>query len=135
MREEAVKYHAARLPELVAMADQIRQMYDTRHSIATVGISTKAQPGTLSPVEKALHAIDAQRDHLAEQMAQYFREEEEITQWLEALPDPIMKTIIRAHFLTGKSWAETALIVYGRGSSADSVRVYYRRHKAEIYES
>lgn len=135
MREETVKQHAARLPELVAMADQIRQMYDTRRAIVSAGGGAKPQPGMVSPIEKALQEIDAQRERLADAMAAYFREEKKITEWLETLPDPIIKTIIRARFLTGKSWAETAAIVYGRGSSADSVRIYYNRHKAFVYES
>lgn len=132
MLEEIVKNHRMKEKDLIAIADGIEKLYDTRHSLSYSGV--KLQPGK-STVERAIEKIDNQREYLADQMENYFKEDEEIEKWLaESVKNQVMKTIIRARFLNGKSWKETSRIIYGRYAHEDQARDYYRRHKHEIYE-
>ncbi len=134
MTEEIVRNHRKRLPEIIALSDAIKQLYDTRHSVSFAGSGAKYQTDGRSVIEKALEKIDSQRDRMANQIVQYFTEKEEIDAWLKTIPDPIMKTIVISHLMNGNTWDETGRIIYGRRGLADSTRVYYRRHKSEIFE-
>ena len=128
MKEITVTNHRDKLPELIALSDQIRQASELQRSFSELKESGGGYAAAMAEAE-----LIKQREHLAEQIEQYFTEEKEIDIGLSDITDPIIKTIIRARYLNGESWENTAAIVYGPGSSADSVRVYYRRHKGKIY--
>lgn len=129
MKESAVVHHRDKLPELMALSDQIRQANELHRSFSELKESGGGYAAAMAEAE-----LIKQREHLAAQIERYFTEEKEIEEWLLSITDPIMKTIIRARYLNGESWESTAAIVYGPGSSADSVRVYYRRHKGKVYQ-
>ena len=130
MKESTVTNHRGRLPELMALSDQIRKAFEMYKNFSELKGSGGGHAAAMAEAE-----LIKQRETLAAQIEQYFTEEKEIETWLcDAVTDPIMRTIIRARYLNGESWAGTAAIVYGTGSSEDSVRIYYGRHKGKIYQ-
>lgn len=135
MTEEIVIKHWEKMKAIIEACKEIEMLYDTRHAI-TIGIEKTIQRTRRTPVENALYRIEAKKAELKQDIDSYYKEHEEIEKWLsESVQDPIMKNIIRMKFLTGKSWADVAAVVYGDYKCADIARIYYRRHKAAIYES
>lgn len=135
MREETIKKHWKQIKDILDLSQEIKQLYDTRHAISFYAVKMKRQREK-SPVENAIFKIDEKHSELKQKIQSYYAESAEIETWLRgSVHDPIMKAIIRQRFLTGKSWAEVAITIYGKGTTADIARIYYSQHKAEIYES
>ena len=134
MKESTVKNHRKKLLEAESIKQEIIALYDTRKAV-TFDKEIFQGFAAVSPTEKAVFQLDRLKAHLVDIVRSYVAEEEAITIWLESIPDPVIRSIIRSRFLAGKTWAETAKAIYHR-NDPDTVRVQYNRYKKKhhIYE-
>ena len=79
-----------------------------------------------SPVERALERIEHLNEIREELVKEYWSVVDEVEAWLETLEDGKAVSIIRIHFVCGKSWEETAQIVNGN-RRGETVRIYVYR--------
>lgn len=65
------------------------------------------------PTAAAFHRIEADRERLSRKMAELEEMKSRIDLWLDDLEDQHISAILRWHFILGKSWRETAALMYG----------------------
>lgn len=109
-------------------ADQIRLIrkqlsasYNTYHSPRFDGI--KPTSGYSDPVTEALHKIDKLSDQLSECCRFMIAFEDDLMQ----IPDSLLRTIIRSHYLLGYSWAKCSKEIL-ECNNPDSARIRLFRY-------
>ena len=60
-------------------------------------------------------------------LAEQEKEAERIMEWIETLEDPLIKVIMHARYIRGKSWTAVAMAV-GGGNTPDSIRMLHNRY-------
>lgn len=122
--EELEQYRGLRA-EAAALQAEIWALHDTYHSPALSGIgghgSTPSDP-TSSAVMKVLDLekkLQAKQKQIADLM-------ESIEQWLDAVKDPEIRSIVRWHYMLGLTWKQTSAEVYGMPSYYNARAVFLR---------
>ena len=108
--------------EITAVQREIEGLYNTYHSPALGKTGSASQhPGdpTAQTVQKII-ALQKKYNVMLTQMADH---RDQINIWLCGLADPEIKSIIRWHYLCGKTWNRTSGLVYGNNN-------YYNARKA-----
>ena len=108
--------------EITAVQRAIDGLYNAYHSPALSKTGSASQhPGdpTAQTVQKII-ALQKKYNTMLTQMADH---RDQINIWLCGLSDPEIKSIIRWHYLCGKTWNRTSGLVYGNNN-------YYNARKA-----
>ena len=98
--------------EITAVQREIEGLYNTYHSPALNKTGSAPQhPGdpTAQTVQKII-ALQKKYNTMLTQMADH---RDQINIWLCGLSDPEIKSIIRWHYMCGKSWKQTSGLIYG----------------------
>ena len=67
-------------------------------------------------------------EDLRQQKAHLIHKQERIEQWVDSITDLTVSAIIQLHFLSGKTWKQTAVQLYGyRYADGESCRKYVQR--------
>lgn len=112
--------------EIKAVQQEIEGMYNTYRSPAFEKIgSSPLSPGdpTLEAVQKIM-ALQQKYNRMLNDMAD---RRDLVNAWLVSLDNGEIKSIIRWHYLNGKSWKQTSGLVYGdRSNERNAYRVIRR---------
>ena len=112
--------------EISAVQREIESMYNTYRSPAFEKIgSSPLSPGdpTSEAVQKIM-SLQAKYNAMLNDMAD---RRDRVNAWLIGLADGEVKSIIRWHYLNGKSWKQTSGLVYGgRSNERNAYRVIRR---------
>lgn len=108
--------------EIRAVQQEIEGMYNTYRSPAFEKIgSSPLSPG--DPTSEAVQKIMALQRKYNSMLTEMADRRDRVNAWLVELDDPEIRSIIRWHYLNGKSWKQTSGLVYGANS-------YYNARKA-----
>jgi hypothetical protein len=101
--------------EIRAVQQEIEGMYNTYRSPAFEKIGqSPLSPG--DPTFEAVHKVmQLQRKYNA-MLTEMTDRRDRVNAWLVELDDPEIRSIIRWHYLNGKSWKQTSRLVYGANS-------------------
>ena len=112
--------------EIKAVQREIENMYNTYRSPAFEKIGSSPQHAgdpTADAVRKII-GLQAKYNSMLNDMAD---RRERVKAWLVSLDDGEIKSIIRWHYLCGKSWKQTSGLVYGgRSNERNAYRVIRR---------
>ena len=112
--------------EISAVQREIESMYNTYRSPAFEKIgSSPLSPGdpTSEAVQKIM-SLQAKYNAMLNDMAD---RRDRVNAWLIGLDDGEVKSIIRWHYLNGKSWKQTSVLVHGgRSNERNAYRVIRR---------
>ena len=109
---EMLKQYSAMKAEQKQIEDQIRSLYLPITSIHYGDIvGGSSTPG--DPTHNAVMRINELKQHLEELSNELSIKTREIEDWMQTLQDYELRAIIRAHYINGKTWAQTAKEVYG----------------------
>lgn len=117
--------------EIRSFKEMISSLYDTSHAIPIGSVSHGTQPS--DPTAAAAFRIMALQEQLKEKEAQLAERVQVIEAWVEQLPDPEIRSIVRMHFISGLTWNQTAQRIY-HNATGDGVRKYFKRW-ARQYEA
>jgi hypothetical protein len=113
--EELRKVRALKLNAEI-IAEELNALYFPYVSpFAPKGEGSNPNRGS-DPTPRAVERIDRKRKELEEVMNAYTEKVCEIEEWLKTIEDLELSGIIRTHYILGKSWKNTAKIVYGYAS-------------------
>ena len=108
--------------EIRAVQQEIEGMYNTYRSPAFEKIgSSPLSPG--DPTSEAVHKITTLQQKYNRMLTEMADKRDRINAWVAELDDREIRSIIRWHYLNGKSWKQTSKLVYGANS-------YYNARKA-----
>lgn len=112
--------------EIQAVQREIEGMYNTYRSPAFEKIGSSPQHAgdpTADAVRKIMD-LQAKYNAMLNEMAD---RRDRVNAWLVSLDDGEIKSIIRWHYLNGKSWKQTSGLVYGgRSNERNAYRVIRR---------
>ena len=112
--------------EIRAVQQEIEGMYNTYRSPAFEKIGSSPQHAgdpTADAVRKII-GLQAKYNSMLNDMAD---RRDRVNAWLVSLDDGEIKSIIRWHYLCGKSWKQTSGLVYGgRSNERNAYRVIRR---------
>ena len=112
--------------EIRAVQQEIEGMYNTYRSRAFEKIGSSPQHAgdpTADAVRKII-GLQAKYNSMLNDMAD---RRDRVNAWLVSLDDGEIKSIIRWHYLCGKSWKQTSGLVYGgRSNERNAYRVIRR---------
>jgi len=112
--------------EIQAVQREIEGMYNTYRSPAFEKIGSSPQHAgdpTADAVRKIMD-LQAKYNAMLNEMAD---RRDRVNAWLLSLDDGEIKSIIRWHYLNGKSWKQTSGLVYGgRSNERNAYRVIRR---------
>lgn len=92
------------------------------HSPVVAGKSNVRPAG--DPTASAFSRVE----DLRQQKAHLIHKQERIEQWVDSITDLTVSAIIQLHFLSGKTWKQTAVQLYGyRYADGESCRKYVQR--------
>ena len=113
--------------EIQAVQREIEGMYNTYRSPAFEKIGSSPQHAgdpTADAVRKIMD-LQAKYNQMLNDMAD---RRDRVNAWLVSLDDGEIKSIIRWHYLNGKSWKQTSDLVYGRRSNNRNAYRVIRRY-------
>ena len=111
--------------EISAVQREIEGMYNTYRSPVFEKIGSSPQHAgdpTADAVRKIID-LQAKYNQMLNEMAD---RRDRVNAWLLSLDDGEIKSIIRWHYLCGKSWKQTSGLVYGVNSYYNSRKVLMR---------
>ena len=111
--------------EIQAVQCEIESMYNTYRSPAFEKIGSSPQHAgdpTADAVRKIID-LQAKYNQMLNEMAD---RRDRVNAWLIGLDDGEIKSIIRWHYLNGKSWKQTSGLVYGANSYYNARKVLMR---------
>lgn len=108
--------------EIRAVQQEIEGMYNTYRSPAFEKIGSSPQLAG-DPTSEAVQKIMALQQKYNRMLNDMADRRDRVNAWLVELDDPEIRSIIRWHYLNGKSWKQTSGLVYGANS-------YYNARKA-----
>lgn len=98
--------------EIMAVQQEIEGMYNTYRSPAFEKIGqTPLSPG--DPTSQAVHKVMQLQRKYNDMLTEMADRRDRVNAWLVDLEDQEIKSIIRWHYLNGKSWKQTSGLVYG----------------------
>lgn len=108
--------------EIQAVQREIENMYNTYRSPAFEKIGqSPLSPG--DPTAQAVSKVMQLQRKYNSMLTEMADRRDRVNAWLVELDDPEIRSIIRWHYLNGKSWKQTSGLVYGANS-------YYNARKA-----
>ena len=108
--------------EIKAVQQEIEGMYNTYRSPAFEKIGqTPLSPG--DPTAQAVSKVMQLQRKYNSMLTEMADRRDMVNAWLVSLDNGEIKSIIRWHYLNGKSWKQTSVLVYGANS-------YYNARKA-----
>ena len=113
--------------EISAVQCEIEGMYNTYRSPAFEKIGSSPQHAGDPTADAVRKIIDLQTKYNAMLNAMADRRDR-VNAWLLSLDDGDIKSIIRWHYLCGKSWKRTTELVYGRRSNNRNAYRVIRRY-------
>lgn len=108
--------------EIRAVQQEIEGMYNTYRSPAFERIGSSPQLAG-DPTSEAVQKIMALQQKYNRMLNDMADRRDMVNAWLVSLDNGEIKSIIRWHYLNGKSWKQTSGLVYGANS-------YYNARKA-----
>ncbi|MSS57630.1 hypothetical protein FYJ51_01730 [Erysipelotrichaceae bacterium Oil+RF-744-GAM-WT-6] len=108
--------------EIRAVQQEIEGMYNTYRSPAFEKIGSSPQLAG-DPTSEAVQKIMALQQKYNRMLNDMADRRDRVNAWLVSLDTGEIKSIIRWHYLNGKSWKQTSGLVYGANS-------YYNARKA-----
>ena len=118
--------------EIQAVQREIENMYNTYRSPAFEKIGqSPLSPG--DPTAQAVSKVMQLQRKYNSMLTEMADRRDRVNAWLVELDDPEIRSIIRWHYLNGKSWKQTSGLVYGgRSNERNAYRVirrYYGKDK------
>ena len=112
--------------EITAVQQEIEGMYNTYKSPAFEKIGqSPLSPG--DPTAQAVSKVMQLQRKYNSMLTEMADRRDRVNAWLVELDDPEIRSIIRWHYLTGKSWKQTSGLVYGgRSNERNAYRVIRR---------
>ena len=112
--------------EIRAVQQEIEGMYNTYKSPAFERIGqSPLSPG--DPTAQAVSKVMQLQRKYNSMLTEMADRRDRVNAWLVELDDPEIRSIIRWHYLTGKSWKQTSGLVYGgRSNERNAYRVIRR---------
>lgn len=112
--------------EIKAVQQEIEGMYNTYRSPAFERIgSSPLSPG--DPTAQAVSKVMRLQRKYNSMLTEMADRRDRVNAWLVSLDDGEIKSIIRWHYLCGKSWKQTSGLVYGgRSNERNAYRVIRR---------
>lgn len=129
MTIETLEQYRPMLSNIKALEDEIQSCYfpisspNGKENIGA-GASSVRVPGR--PTEEAFDRITDLKNVLIERQEEHQRILFEIEQWLRAINNVEIESIIRWRYLIGKTWSETNLKVYGYADREYCRKRFYR---------
>ncbi len=112
--------------EIQAVQREIEGMYNTYRSPAFEKIGSSPQRAGDPTADAARKIMDLQAKYNA-MLNEMADRRDRVNAWLVSLDDGEIKSIIRWHYLCGKSWKQTSGLVYGgRSNERNAYRVIRR---------
>ena len=112
--------------EIRAVQQEIEGMYNTYRSPAFERIGSSPQLAG-DPTSEAVQKIMALQRKYNSMLTEMADRRDRVNAWLVELDDPEIRSIIRWHYLNGKSWKQTSGLVYGdRSNERNAYRVIRR---------
>lgn len=113
--------------EITAVQKEIEGLYNTYRSPAFEKIGSSPQHAGDPTADAVRKIIDLQTKYnsMLNDMAD---RRDRVNAWLIGLDDGEIKSIIRWHYLNGKSWKQTSDLVYGRRSNNRNAYRVIRRY-------
>lgn len=130
---ETLRDYQNMMREIIAIEAQIDAMY---YPVASPRLSgdggRNSTPG--DPTAIAVARITGEKEKLEKKKLEYLRTTEEIKLWVDGLTDGYIAAIVRLHFLSGYTWAETCKKIYGyanKDTCRQALKRYFKRQKEE----
>ena len=112
--------------EISSVQCRIESLYDTYRSPPFEKIGSSPQHAG-DPTVDTVRKVDALQAKYNAMLNDMVDREDRINAWLLSLDDGEIKSIIRWHYLCGKSWKQTSGLVYGgRSNERNAYRVIRR---------
>lgn len=112
--------------EIQAVQREIENMYNTYRSPAFEKIGqSPLSPG--DPTAQAVSKVMQLQRKYNSMLTDMADRRDRVNAWLVEIDDPEIRSIIRWHYLNGKSWKQTSGLVYGdRSNERNAYRVIRR---------
>ena len=111
--------------EIQAVQREIENMYNTYRSPAFEKIGqSPLSPG--DPTAQAVSKVMQLQRKYNSMLTEMADRRDRVNAWLVELDDPEIRSIIRWHYLNGKSWKQTSGLVYGANSYYNARKVLMR---------
>ena len=112
--------------EIRAVQQEIEGMYNTYKSPAFERIGqSPLSPG--DPTAQAVSKVMQLQRKYNSMLTEMAERRDRVNVWLVEIDDPEIRSIIRWHYLNGKSWKQTSGLVYGdRSNERNAYRVIRR---------
>ncbi len=112
--------------KIIAIDAEIEASYMTVSS--PVPSSVVAGKSNVRPAGDPTASAFSRVEDLRQQKAHLIHKQERIEQWVDSITDLTVSAIIQLHFLSGKTWKQTAVQLYGyRYADGESCRKYVQR--------
>ena len=111
--------------EIRAVQQEIEGMYNTYRSPAFERIGSSPQLAG-DPTSEAVQKIMALQQKYNRMLNDMADRRDLVNAWLVSLDNGEIKSIIRWHYLNGKSWKQTSGLVYGANSYYNARKVLMR---------
>ena len=108
---EKLKQYAAMQAEKTQIEDQIDALYRSISSPRLGESLGSTEPG--NPTERTAFRIIEEKERLEQLSIELWQMTKKIEEWLQSLDDHEVRAIVRAHYINGKTWRQTAREVYG----------------------
>ena len=103
------------ISEIKAVQQEIEGMYNTYRSPSFEKIGSSPQHAG-DPTAEAVQKIMALQQKYNSMLTEMADRRDRVNSWLVGIDDPEIRSIIRWHYLDGKSWKQTSRLVYGASS-------------------
>ena len=111
--------------EISAVQREIEGMYNTYRSPAFEKIGSRPlSPG--DPTSEAVNKIMTLQQKYNQMLNDMVDKRDRINGWMVTIESSEIKSIIRWHYLNGKSWKQTSGLVYGANSYYNARKVLMR---------
>lgn len=105
---------------------ELATLYNTYQSPDLTTPLPAAGTRNSDPVTAALHRIEKKRAEFERLEDKVFRDWDEIEDFIQSLDDPLIRALLRARFLSGRTWAQTTYIVFRSKNAGTGKRCYSR---------
>lgn len=124
---EKLKQYAAMQSEKKQIEDQIDALY---RSISSPRLGESLGSTELgNPTERTAFRIIEEKERLEQLSIELWQMTKEIEDWLLSLDDHEIRAVVRAHYINGKTWRQTAKEVMGYFDSDAAKKKIYRYFK------
>ena len=113
--------------KIIAIDAEIEASYMTVSS--PVPSPVVAGKSNVRPAGDPTASAFSRAEELRQQKAHLIHRQERIEQWVDSITDLTVSAIIQLHFLSGRTWKQTAVQLYGyRYADGDACRMAVKRY-------